>query len=682
MNTLHIYIQEDALTFSAARDQIRCLLEKEEHPSSIIVHIPAGIYSAADFRFTAADCADDCMIEYIAEGPVMVHGGITIPSEDWEIPDSAMAERFSEDIRANIRMISLRNYGLTDADWGTLPAIGAYETSRKYDDASRHCGCEVYCGNRRMHIARYPNSGFSRLQAVIDVGDCHEFPEQNYFYEWDNRHNHRGGSYVIHPSDNERMKQWKDPSTAWMFGYFYHDWADASTPIQSIDTEHRIVNPRYVAYYGAKAGALYYFYNVPEELDIPGEWFLDRSTGCLYFYPYPGSCHLDFAFNDHSLISGHDVQNLTFRGLTLTCTVGDGIHITGHHIHLQDIHIFNIGGSGVVFEGSDCLIDDCDISHTGRGGIILQGGDRSTLTPAHNRACRNYIHDFSEVYLTYQPGIKLEGVGNHCDHNEICNSPHMAIGYSGNEHLIEYNDIHHVVLQSSDAGAIYSGYDWAAHGTIIRYNLLRHIGDGEFTPDGIYWDDGLSGQTAYCNLLIDVRKHSFLVGGGRENHVERNVIINSGSWPLHYDDRNRDGFLHDGWAKAAVNHPDAPHWKKLREIPYTTPIWADKYPLLAAVKTDFDTDPDDPDFPVNPSYSTVCNNIIIDSRAKDTGYCIGISDSVFQYSTVQDNPVFSSPEEALWNPDTMSFAKESPVFHKISGFSNIPVDQIGRHPCM
>jgi len=326
----------------------------------------------------------------------------------------------------------------------------------------------------------------------------------------------------------------------------------------------------------------------------------------------------------------------------------------------------------MVINGTGNLADTCEVTHTGKGGIYIGGGDRQTLTPGNNRVTNCYIHDFSEVYQTYQPGVRLSGVGNICDHCEICNSPHSAIMYSGNEHIMEYNYIHDMVLMSSDAGAIYAGYDWCANGTVIRYNRLERIGKGQFQPDGIYWDDGLSGQTAYGNLIINVGKNGFLVGGGRENTVEGNVIINC-RIPIQYDDRNREGFVNDGWARAAVNKPDAPHWQHLKAVPYDQGIWKKKYPLLSKIICDFDKY-DDPDFPINPTYSSVKGNVIIDKEGN-----LGlIAKSVYTYSSVTDNLVYSTEEEAGLHPDTWQFTDDSPVFKMIQGFENLPVDQMGR----
>ena len=54
----------------------------------------------------------------------------------------------------------------------------------------------------------------------------------------------------------------------------------------SIDLDRRLVKtaPPY-GLYSFRKGQRFYFLNVLEELDQPGEWFLDRKTGVLYFWP-------------------------------------------------------------------------------------------------------------------------------------------------------------------------------------------------------------------------------------------------------------------------------------------------------------------------------------------------------------------------------------------------------------
>lgn len=660
-------------TLSAARDAVRTVVGGGL-TEPVTVHIGAGEYRMHGITFDNRDSGTgDCPITYQADGEVVLHGGISVGADAWLMPDDDMAARFADDARPHIRMISLTSLGLTRRDWGEEIAIGAYETSAKYDDAPRGCGCEFFTGGRRMTKARYPNDGFAKLEAVMDVGEVREFPPQNYHRDWFDRRNHRGGAYIIDRETAKRVEHWKTPDLAWMFGYFYWDWADSSTPV-TFKIENRVVYPKFVSGFAARAGANYYFYNVPEELDAEGEWYLDRETGNLYFWPWDGAQTADFSCRGEPLITCNDTKYLTFSGFTVMATMGDGIHVNGDDMRLERLTVKNIAGTAIRVNGYRNTVSDCEITRTGKGGIHVTGGDRATLTHGDNRVTNNYIHDFSEIYLTYQGGIDLRGVGNIADHNEICGSPHSAIFYGGNEHLIEYNDIHDVVLLSSDAGAIYAGFDWAAHGCVVRYNRLRDIGANGFTPDGIYWDDGHSGQTAYGNILINVKKFSVLVGGGRENMVHGNLIVDSGQAALQYDDRNRDGFVHGGWARAATNTPDAPHWKHLEEVPYKEEPWYSRYPRLHCIKTSFETDPDDVDFPINPAYSHVTENVVIAPR----GDMYQIADSVYTYSEVADNTLYDTYEAAGWDCQTGWFADDSPVLCNHPAIAAIPVSEIGR----
>ncbi len=67
--------------------------------------------------------------------------------------------------------------------------------------------------------------------------------------------------------------------------------------------------------------------------------------------------------------------------------------------------------------GSNNLAYNNGITHTGKGGIYISGRDTENLTPGNSKADNNYIHDWSEIYQTYQPAVTLLGVGNVCSHN-------------------------------------------------------------------------------------------------------------------------------------------------------------------------------------------------------------------------------------------------------------------------
>lgn len=87
---------------------------------------------------------------------------------------------------------------------------------------------------------------------------------------------------------NKRIRRWQDKECIWMAGYFFWDWADSSTPVSFL-TDNRALLPAFVSRFGARKDAPYYFYNVLEELDTHGEYWLDREKGLLYVYPGQGT---------------------------------------------------------------------------------------------------------------------------------------------------------------------------------------------------------------------------------------------------------------------------------------------------------------------------------------------------------------------------------------------------------
>ena len=122
-------------------------------------------------------------------------------------------------------------------------------------------------------------------------------------------------------------------------------------------------------------------------------------------------------------------------------------------------------------------------------------------------------------------GVSLNGVGNRATHNLIDNAPHQAIAFGGNDHRIEFNEIHSVCHESNDAGAIYAGRDWTMRGTVIRHNYLHDITGFEGRGCvGVYLDDMFCGTEISGNLFVRVTRAAF-IGGGRDCTIANNVFV-------------------------------------------------------------------------------------------------------------------------------------------------------------
>jgi hypothetical protein len=186
----------------------------------------------------------------------------------------------------------------------------------------------------------------------------------------------------------------------------------------------------------------------------------------------------------------------------------------------------------------------------------------------------------------YRPGVFLSGVGLRASHNLIHDAPHSAILFGGNDHVIEYNEIHNVCRESHDCGAIYAGRSWTLRGHVIRFNYLHHLCGKDGGPcNGIYLDDLFSSAAVQSNVFFQVLRPVF-IGGGRDNVIENNVFVDCPK-ALHVDARalgwcgpHADGRIKEAREKGTIGG-----------VHYREPPFSERYPQLARI---LDEDPKSP----------------------------------------------------------------------------------------
>ena len=276
-------------TIEKARDKVRAMDKSEK--SGIIVALKAGEYAVEHLEFSAADSGTQtCPVTYCAygDGEVILNGGVTLPREALRpVADEAQLARLSAEAQREVLCVSLTDLGITAAQYGALHAIGSYSTAEKYDgDWTGDNNCELFVDDRRQTLARYPNGdGCLYTGEVVSEGLGKESADCAVKEAYFEARNPTPDVYKMDKALSARIAAWQTTEDVWMFGYWRWDWADASTPLGAVDHENRTLSPMFVSYYGAIRGAPYYFYNVFEELDAPGEWYLDRDAGILYLWP-------------------------------------------------------------------------------------------------------------------------------------------------------------------------------------------------------------------------------------------------------------------------------------------------------------------------------------------------------------------------------------------------------------
>jgi hypothetical protein len=214
----------------------------------------------------------------------------------------------------------------------------------------------------------------------------------------------------------------------------------------------------------------------------------------------------------------------------------------------------------------------CNIYNIGAGGISLGGGDRKTLTPVGNYVRNCHIHHFNRLDRSYKSAVNIDGVGNRIEHCLIHDAPNSAIYLHGNDHLIEYNEVHHVCLDADDMGAFYMGRDPSEQGNILRYNFWHHIGNRHGNTLSIYFDDDSCGTEVYGNIVYSTLSSWGPVGinGGCDHIFHNNIFIeNTATVPPGRVKRNYN------WKTDTLQN------KRLREdLDITLPPYSVRYPRL------------------------------------------------------------------------------------------------------
>ncbi|MBR4858381.1 MAG: right-handed parallel beta-helix repeat-containing protein [Clostridia bacterium] len=649
----------------------------------ITVCIEGGEYRLSSLTFTQEDSGTaDCPITYRSyNGEAIINGGKNLdPSIFTAVTDKSVLSRLQDTAEKSIVCTDLTRLGLNADDWGKIYPVGKYGTQENYDgDTSGPVPCNLYFNGTPLTTARYPNEGFLNTVEIIREGEGQESSTSNHSKreDWEKLRNPETTIFTVDSDTADRLNSYSSLDNVWLWTALIYEWADTTVPVKSFDYSSKTLEPAYVSKYGAVPGSTYYIFNALEELDHAGEWYLDRENGMLYIYPPEkiDSAAITLSLSADNLINVDGAEYLCFDGISVRGTRGNGIVINSNNVTVKNCLISELSGNGVTVNGYRNIITDCKFTHIGATAVDVKGGDRTTLTAGENIVENCLIHDFSEVSITEGQGVHLGGVGNICAHNEIFNAPQQAIFYGGNNNIIEYNNIHDVCLLSSDSSAIYTGRRWDEVGTIIRYNAVYNIGGDGFTPHGIYFDDGASGQTVYGNIILNCNGYGFLIGGGRNHSISNNIIVNCDK-AFFYDERSRNAVLDkDFWFEHSREGLDM--HRNLLASPWKSEVWQAEYPYMAEWSLNYN-DTENPDFIANPSGSKINGNIIVHYKG-DTGE---FEESVQRYSDISGNGIYRFFETDKLFSDYESGNYEIKDIDELRksfpDFRNIPFDKIGR----
>jgi parallel beta-helix repeat protein len=401
---------------------------------------------------------------------------------------------------------------------------------------------QLFVDGKRRQRARTPNEGFFTVDGEITL----EKPARFKFRQ-------------------------KDINTAWATPgdvevVALQAWAEVRMQVRAVDEASRTVTlSGQCAPSNREKSARYWVENAREGLDAPGEWYLDRRTGVLYYRPMPGE---DMARAEvfapvaqqlvrfEGNVAGEKfVENICLQGLTFSHT--DWSLADTGYTDMQAAYDIPAVVSAVA--ARSCSMERCVFKHLGQYAVSLGKGSKNNRIlgnemtdlgaggvkigepelPANaaqavsgNVVSNNHIYDLGIVYPAAVGVWVGQSSGNTISHNHIHDTFYTGIsvgwtwGYgstAARENVIEFNHVHHIgrgVL--SDMGGIYTlGMQ---PGTVIRNNLFHDIASYGYGGWGIYTDEGSSNILIENNVVYRTKSGGFHQHYGRENIIRNNIF--------------------------------------------------------------------------------------------------------------------------------------------------------------
>lgn len=401
---------------------------------------------------------------------------------------------------------------------------------------------QLFVNDARRQRARTPNTGFYRIQG--------ESPQDK--------------PVKLHFKPGEIKKAWADDGDVEVIALLA--WADIRMQIRAVDEANHVAtlsgDPRPS---NRENNAQYYIENAPDGLDQPGEWYLNRRTGMVTYWPLPRedmtkvrvvAPRLEELVRVEGDFAGkRAVEHLTLRGLTFAET--DWTLGPNGYADTQAA----IATHGDVFAeaATDCAIEDCTFTRLadyalelgrgcqrwrvvgnrmfdlGAGGVRLGVPDKrgDAFEQNHGHVVTdNDIHDGGVIYAPAVGLVILQSGQNRVAHNHIHDLYYSAISVGWNwgyqetpcrENIIEFNHLHDLgKFLLSDMGAVYTlGIQ---KGTVIRNNLIHDVNAFTYGGWGLYTDEGSTDIVLENNVVYRCKSAGFHQHYGRDNVVRNNIF--------------------------------------------------------------------------------------------------------------------------------------------------------------
>ena len=241
---------------------------REDSDKLIEILLREGTYSVTNTIKIINSQKDDPLLKISAyqDEKVTINAGVDIPLSAMSIADSDFTNAIIDKPNAG----SVLQYNLKDAqieDLGEISLRGHLISDEKEAQAELSLNGEV------QKLAGWPNGEYTGLIKPTDSNEYGKRTKSGIA---------NGCSFQV---NYDRPSQWSKPEQAWLSGTIGPNYEFDYYPVSRFDSEEKRVYLSRGALEKYYTEPYYRFENVPEELDEPGEYYIDRQSGMLYFYP-------------------------------------------------------------------------------------------------------------------------------------------------------------------------------------------------------------------------------------------------------------------------------------------------------------------------------------------------------------------------------------------------------------